>query len=48
MKKSFRLLIGILVLGGMVSATSVFKNVPCSAGVDPVPICPPIGCDVTK
>jgi hypothetical protein len=45
MKKSFRLLIGTLVLGAVVTATGIFHKLPCSAvGGDPVPLCPPGGC----
>lgn len=44
MKKSLRLLVGILMLGAMMSATGVYHKVPCTVGADPVPLCPPGGC----
>jgi len=44
MKKSFRLLLGTMLLGAVVAAASVSGYQPVSAGADPVPICPPDGC----
>lgn len=44
MKKSFRMLVGTIILGAAVAAASVSHNRPASAGADPVPACPPGGC----
>ncbi|HWY67092.1 MAG TPA: hypothetical protein VNX88_00430 [Terriglobales bacterium] len=46
MKKSFRLLIGTIMLGAVIVAASISPNQPGVAGGAPVPVCPPDGCAV--
>jgi hypothetical protein len=46
MKKSFRLMLGTMILGAVFAAAniSISPNQATTAGGDPVPLCPPDGC----
>jgi hypothetical protein len=46
MKKSFRLMLGTMILGAVFAAAniSISPNQTTTAGGDPVPLCPPDGC----
>jgi len=48
MNKSLRLLLGMMILGAVVGTASISQNQLRSGGGDPVPICPPDGCDISN
>jgi len=48
MKKSFRMLLGTIILGAVAAVAGISHNMPVSAGADPVPICPPDGCVISN
>jgi hypothetical protein len=48
MKKSLSLLLGTMILGVVFATASIPQTQPIHAGGDPVPLCPPDGCDIEK
>ena len=48
MKKSLNLLFATIILGAVFATASISQSQPMHAGGDPVPLCPPSGCDIEK